>query len=209
MIAVLTGDLVHSSKMSRHTLTSSQHELNRMIEFLSERYQAQGELYRGDSFQIILPQPAHAARSAILLICALKTNARLDHPVDTTLSIGIGGYKFLDDQLSLSQGQAFELSGRGLDNSERGALSLHCADDTQQKYLQLLTQFVSFQLSGITRKQAEVLYLYVTMEFPEHQLIADELKVSRQNVTKHLKRCGAELIRDYILLFEQHLEELP
>lgn len=209
MIAVLTGDLVHSSKMSRHTLTSSQKQLNQMIKFLSDHYQARGELYRGDSFQIILPQPALAARSAILLICALKTNDELDHPVDTTLSIGIGDYKYLDDQVSLSQGQAFELSGRGLDSSERGALSLHCAESRDQQYLGLLTQFVSFHLSSITRKQAEVLYLYISLKFPEHQIIADELQVSRQNVTKHLKRCGAELIQNYILLFEQQLQEQP
>lgn len=202
MIAVITGDLVSSS-----VLTKS--EFNEVLKLLEQRLNGfknsplpEWEFYRGDSFQVVLTQPQHAAKVAVLISGDL-----IQAGYKATLSIAVGGYRALSERPSLSQGQAFELSGRGLDNSPRGELTFHSEKPHVADALVLTTRFVSFLLNGLTRKQARVLCLYLDMECAEHQLLAEQLGTTRQNVSSHLKRAGAGLIVDYLALFERLMTE--
>lgn len=202
MIAVITGDLVSSSSLEQSELEQLFRLLEQRLSELSIDPAPTWEFYRGDSFQIVLTRAQHAAKVALLLASDL---IHAGHKA--TLSIGVGDYRALHERPSLAQGRAFELSGRGLDNTPRGELTFHSDDARQSDALVLTTRFVSFLLNGLTRKQAEVLSLYLHMNCTEHQLLADQLGTTRQNVSSHLKRAGASLIEDYIGLFARLMTE--
>jgi len=63
--------------------------------------------------------------------------------------------------------------------------------------------FLHHLLDGLTEKQAEVLYYYIDFDFPEQQSIADYMNMTRQNITTHLKRSGAELVKAYLLGYRE------
>lgn len=202
MIAVITGDLVGSSTLTKNEFKQVLALLEQRLQSFKKGFAAEWEFYRGDSFQVVLKQPQHAARAAVLLASELIAAGH-----QATISMGVGAYRTLEDRPSLSQGQAFELSGRGLDESARGELTFQSGHQNLNDTLGLSTRFVSFLLNGLTRKQAQVLGLYVDMNCAEHQALADKLGTSRQNVSSHLKRSGASLIEDYIGLFARLMME--
>lgn len=202
MIAVITGDLVSSSMLTGDEFDKVFGLLKRRLQSFSSLSASDWEFYRGDSFQIVFMQPQQAAKAAVLIAGEL---IQAGH--GATLSIGVGSYRTLKGKPSRSQGQAFELSGRGLDASARGDLTFHSDEPRYLDALALSTRFVSFVLNGLTRKQAQVLCLYVENDYPEHQALADQLGTTRQNISSHLKRAGASLIESYIELFTRLLAE--
>lgn len=196
MIAVITGDIVHSRKLSQQQLSQLLRALNNEIEQFNKRVQLKAEFYRGDSFQIALAEPSSAARLALLLITRLKS---LKGRATLSLAVAEGNYQ------SGLQGEAFELSGLGLDRSSRGEFTFHSSNRALQNTFDLATQFLSYVLLGHTSKQAEVLRLFIDLGFPDHQVIAEKLGTTRQNVSAHLSRAGAHLVENYIELFEKQL----
>ena len=72
----------------------------------------------------------------------------------------------------------------------------------------LLMEFANRLLSGITAKQAQILYWWILLGFPEHKVIADQLSVSRQNINTHLLRSNADLFKKLLLNFSEQIERL-
>ncbi|AEE22698.1 hypothetical protein Glaag_1748 [Glaciecola sp. 4H-3-7+YE-5] len=205
MIAVLTGDLVDSTAMPLEDYQLAVGIMEKYLAKCQARFSTQGEIYRGDSLQLIFKQPQHAMRAAIelrsLLFCAENTQ----QPLGITLSIGLGEQLIDGNKPSVSQGSAFTLSGRGLDNTPSGHISLHHESTAFYDALVLATKFLDSVLYSHTQKQAQVLYHYLSMDFPTHTQLAKALSTSQQNVTKHLARIGADLIKDYVVFFEEKL----
>lgn len=207
MIAVLTGDLVDSTQLNKQTYVTSLKIMEELYQQFTDAYQSTYELYRGDAFQLVFTQPQFVMRCAIMLKLALYSHADLSHSVKVNLSVGLGDYTFLDKKNSRSQGEAFELSGRGLDKNKEGSLTIHCAQKRLKDILELPTQFLDRLLSGLTVKQARVLLAYIQDDFADQQKIADKIGTSRQNINLHLNRLGSELVYNYIQHFEQLLTE--
>lgn len=209
MIAVLTGDIVNSTQLSESDYRLVTNNVKSSCEVLKQRFEAQWELYRGDGFQVSVPTPEKAMLCAIILKTSLRRMFSDGEPVDITLSIGIGNQTIHSEKLGTSFGSAFLLSGHGLDHSPKGELTIHVDQKMAvlSNALSLTTRFISHFLSQLSKKQSEVLYYYVLMSYPEQQIIAELISTSRQNVSKHLNRAGAELIKDYLLFFEEQLEQ--
>jgi predicted DNA-binding protein YlxM (UPF0122 family) len=205
MIAVLTGDIVDSTKMSPadHQATIEMFRYN--IQYFAQHFAASGEIYRGDSVQICFKQPQYAMKSAVLLKMSLLQSQTTTKPISVTLALGLGDASVIGVTPGVSQGSAFIYSGRGLDNAKSGDLSLHAQNAQLQEKLGLATKFLNHLLSSLTRKQARVLYYYVLLNYPTHQKLADQLQTSQQNITKHLSRIGACLVEEYLLFFEQQI----
>lgn len=201
MIAVITGDLVHSGKMTDIQLTQAQQIIEQQLASARQQGGA-GALYRGDAFQLALPQPAAGLRAALLIVTALRSE---DYRV--TLSLGVGAGP-VSKQPRTAQSPAYVVSGRGLEQTARGDLSVHSESTKANEMLALTTAFLSFLLQNLTRKQAQVLYAWVEASFCEHHLVATKLATSRQNVSLHLQKLGGHLIEAYSHHFHQWLNTL-
>ena len=207
MIAVLTGDLVDSTAMPAKDYQCAVNIMNDYLAKCQTRFAAKGEIYRGDSIQLIFKQPQHAMRAAIELRSLLFSTDATQAPLGITLSVGLGEQLIDGNKPSVSQGSAFTLSGRGLDSTPSGHISLHHEGGAFYDALVLATQFLDNVLYSHTQKQARVLFHYLSMDFPTHTQLANALSTSQQNVTKHLARIGADLIKAYVVFFEEKLNK--
>jgi len=201
MIAVNTGDIVHSRRLSQAQLNTALDTIRQQVSWVDKDGNVNMEFFRGDSFQITLLDPRELATLVILIHCALRQIS-----CRATLSLAVGQGE-LKKQLAGAYGEAFELSGLGLDATKRGEISFDSSNNLLKNSFKVSTQFLSFLLESLTIKQAEVLELFVCDNFPEHQHIADKLKTSRQNITAHLNKSGADLVKAYIIHYQQLIRE--
>lgn len=201
MIAVITGDIVHSRRLSRAQLNTALETIRQQVQRVSNDNKVSVAFFRGDSFQISLLDPQSLATLVVLIYCALR---QIDCRATMSLAVGQGDVK---PQLAGAYGEAFDLSGLGLDSTKRGEITFHSSQTLLKNSFQISTQFLRFLLDSLTAKQAEVLELFVAENFPDHQYIADRLKTSRQNITAHLNKAGADLVRAYIVHYEQLIME--
>lgn len=208
MIAVLTGDLVNSTKMANETYSDVINSLKECLQDAHIKYNAIGEIYRGDEFQIQYPKPIYALKSTLLIKLALHLSKFSPKPIQCTLSLAYGTHSVYDKKPNTSSGPVFIESGRGLEKTQRGELSIHFAQINNNSDILLLTQFLNHLLNRLTKTQAELLYKYIENDFAEHKKMADITGTTRQNISNRLGNIGAFLIRDYIEVINNKVMQL-
>lgn len=131
--AVLTGDLVRSSKLTSDESQGAMQWLRdavRAFEALHPQSIA-GELdtFRHDSWQLLMTQPALSLRAAVYLRAALKLHSNKHARYDTRISIGVGEVETVaESRISDSRGSAFTISGKNLDAMGRNRLVFEAQD---------------------------------------------------------------------------------
>ncbi|BAN50126.1 hypothetical protein [Metapseudomonas resinovorans] len=188
--AVLTGDLIHSQS-SNDTLAyidSLQAVLNR----LEAPFGFKAETFRGDGFQLVPERTADAVRCAVLLRAGLIASSPSKERWDARIAVGIGA---VESQRGF--GEAFVLSGQGLDGMKKNSLAVFCSDSQLQERLGLVTEFVGAILDGWTAVEAQTYYLQA-LEGRDQQGTAQLLGKSRVTVNKALQRANARLVDRYL-----------
>lgn len=150
--AVMSGDLVHSRRISADKKEILNSYMKKAFEFYgirlninSKENNHQLEFFRGDSFQAVLDKPEYAFRMAILLRARLRNLTRIKDknevlgdfenlpkkyekqisPAklwDARIAIGIGTISHQAKTVSESDGTAFLLSGHLLDQFKKDEL---------------------------------------------------------------------------------------
>lgn len=120
LYAVLTGDLVDWSRLPVDVRTSSIGHIRAAAEALDEIWPGivVGALdtFRGDGWQLVLGEPGRSLRASVFMRAALRMESPTTNTLDTRVSIGIGRVEsMVPERISESFGEAFSLSGRGLD----------------------------------------------------------------------------------------------
>jgi len=200
--AVLTSDIVHSTKLEAKTYALVMKTLQKLLKSHEVRYQCKSEMFRGDSFQVLYTNINDAMKSVLSLRLYLQSGIECPS-IKLTQSLAIGNVEQTSENLSISLGEAFILSGRSLDKATRGDLVLNFGSELWSTDLTVSTLFLRHLLNALTEKQAEVLYYYIDFDFPEQKSIADHMNMTRQNVATHLKRSGAELVKAYLLGYSE------
>jgi hypothetical protein len=197
--AVLTGDLVKSSKLSVEQSRKAIELLKRRAGEFEKTFQGaiQGELdsFRHDSWQLLMKRPALAIRATIFLRASVKMQSDATTRFDTRIAIGIGTVDSISRRrISDSRGAAFTLSGKALDamNGQHLAFASEnslAGDCIAQGMIPLLdcvisdwtateSRAVHGALLGRTQEQSAA-------KWPVDQ---DETPPSRQAVAKALRR---------------------
>lgn len=198
--AVLTSDIVHSTKLSTTQYTKVMHSLKTILDKHLSHYHCQYEIFRGDSFQVLYPDIKVAMNSALSLRLYLQSG--IDCPaIKLTQSFAIGSIEQGAHDMNSSLGEAYVISGRALDSAARGDFTVNFGKTMHTHDLSLSSLFLQKLLNGLTEKQSEVLYYYLDANFPEQQTIAQQMGMTRQNIATHLKRSGADLVKAYLLTY--------
>ena len=192
MIAVLTADLVDSTKLN----TSELVQVTDWLENYFDRHlsNAHSSIYRGDEFQVIFNEYQSATYQTILL--KLKLQNQFQWKQLCTMSLAFGEATLLADTPQTSQGPVFVTSGRGLEKTKRGEITLHDAQLTTRADT-LLLKYVNHQMNKLTTTQIELLITYFENHFPEHKELALLTDTTRQNISSRLSAMGADLLRDF------------
>lgn len=217
--AVITADLVNSSGMSfdqkERLLECIQ---NRLIQLQSNGIIINGQLYRGDSFQCLLTSPANGLRAALILKtyiksldpASLKSSPLqetasglifIDKMFDVRVSIGMGDVVYNKSELGLSDGEAFHLSGRKLDDMKKQKLTFAIStEDGYKEELITLSTLLDFIISKTTALQCEVITLKLE-GFTEVD-IAERLAVQQSAVNQRAAAAGWNAIEHAVKRFE-------
>ncbi|WP_111412302.1 hypothetical protein [Billgrantia lactosivorans] len=206
-IAVLTGDLVDSRKASDPKRLFE--VLDATLEAITGRYGGQSERYRGDGFQLALPDPASAMPAAVLLRAALIRHSEERQRWDARIAVAIGKDRWQPGQgVSEASGEVFVHSGQALDAMSEGSAHLCLVEDRPSECLALLTRFVDDLIDGWSRYAAEAVYLSLWHEEPQ-QALARRLGISQPSVHKRLRAARWPLLDDYLRHLEQRFKDNP
>lgn len=203
MIAVITGDLIDSSLYKKELLEEVLNTLKKEFKNIEEDFRSsnlQFKIYRGDSFQGVVEHPEKALRISLQIKTAInripinnpqKNNANLKL-ADFRMAIGIGSFDFERDSIAESNGQAFQFSGRTLDEMKSLHRKIRLKTPQEEVNSEFNTSF--FLLDMLTDKwssaSAEVVY-YLLKGLKERE-IASELNISQSAVNQRKKTAGWE-----------------
>jgi hypothetical protein len=207
-IAVITGDLVKSRTIKDgdvetviNSLKATFNEVNRKILFNKASFQ----IFRGDSFQAIIPNPELALITTIIIRSHLRTfesKSRItglkksDKPInyaytDARIAIGIGDVSYLGDKISESQGEAFQRSGHLLDKlkKENDRLGVDTPWEKINKEFYVESKLADAVISRWTANTAMAVFIHLLDKKNQSEL-ASELKISQPASHKRLVTYG-------------------
>ncbi|MFC4665820.1 hypothetical protein [Falsiporphyromonas endometrii] len=196
---VITGDIVSSSHIRlelRKKLLVAMREIAEDLKSLSD---LKIEFFRGDSFQILVEQPEKTLLAAVLFRAGLisRTPEKSKQHWDARISIGVGEVNFLADDIVVSDGEAFQFSGKGMDNMKKRRLVLHTRWVPINEELSISTAFADDVISGWTQAQAEAIYLALLHDIPQKE-IASQIEKTPQTVSKLLSYAKEDLIKKFL-----------
>ena len=158
MVAVITGDIINSSGTNPKTwLKILKKELNAV-----GKSPVYWEIYRGDSFQLLVPDALNALWIAIKIKAALKTINLLD----VRMAIGIGDKHYHAAKITEANGPAFVYSGEQFEllKKEKINLAIRSGREMFDKEMNLYLKLALNIMDDWTENAAAIVKL--SMEHP-------------------------------------------
>ena len=201
--AVLTGDIVKSREISpRAQLIET---LKEALETAKETHHAEYDLYRGDSFQVVVPSAPAAALVAIIIRSRLISHSpKSSKTWDARISIGIGGITYRGEKVTDSDGPAFVLSGKSMNelSKKNRRLIIKAPWEQADRSLSLVTRFADDIISNWSRYSAET--AFYSLVYKESQsILAKRLGKSQSTINSRIATAKLKLVKAYI----QHVKE--
>jgi len=212
MVAVLTADLVESSLYEEEVLEKVLNTLKAEFAHIRDTYGEDNvrlKIYRGDSFQGVIKKPEEALKIALQIKAAVnrihlkktKKNKAYSKIADFKIAIGIGTQNIEREAISESNGQAFQFSGRTLDEMKTENQKTRLKTELEDVNAEFNTSF--FLMDTITDKwstaSAEVVY-YLLSGLIERE-IATEINISQSAVNQRKKAAGWEAISELLIRY--------
>ena len=196
---VITGDVIGSSNIKPENRSLLLDCLNAMKDELISISPFKMEIFRGDSFQLLVEQPEKTIELAILLRAGLKhhTPSKKEGIWDAKVSVGIGTVNFISDEIITSDGEAFQYSGRLFDKMGKQRLMVKTPWSNVDEELSVSTPFADDIITRWSIKQAGMVYLSL-MKNQSRKDLAELAGTSAQNVSDILSTAREALIRKYI-----------
>jgi DNA-binding CsgD family transcriptional regulator len=196
--AVLTGDIVNFTKLQdeeRLKLISATESL--LKSWVSQPNEA--EVFRGDSFQLIIGDITTAIKKGIQLICWFKKHSDEKNKIylSSRISVGIGAISYKGKSVLDSDGEAFHLSGRNFDKmTDNEILSIKTANDDINEQIAIILTFANIVIGQLTAAQAEVIYMAID-NYTQTRM-AEVLGIKQGAVNSRLKLANWKTIHDGI-----------
>lgn len=225
MYATITGDIIGSSK-----LNSSQR--NEVFSALKEDFMTLNELntmtfpfefIRGDSFQGVTRDIYNSLNLALQMKCvfrrkytgtkgvqkkqnAERKNWRVYNNLDVRLSVGIGKIEYLKNDQSISDGEAFKLSGRALEAMKtRGQkLLITTTNKALNRELEVELKLLDAIIDKWTPMSAEVVY-HLLFHKTERE-ISEIFNVSQSAINQRKRTAGWDGIEMLLKNFKYLME---
>lgn len=197
--AVLTGDIVASSQRSlegQRLLPEVVHRVSREVkEHFEEAFHSEIDVFRGDSWQMVIIRPKDALRIGCFIRSRMRSEPSYRH-LDSRISIGIGAIDYLpENNVSTGNGQAFRLSGEGLESlPSYSRMSLTFPNQHQAvlpQALNVIVQLMDLQMQRWTGKQAEAVS-GALINLTQKEIATSWVRepVTQQAISQHLEGAG-------------------
>jgi len=212
--AVLTGDIVSSSRINQERGNRVLEEILAIEKDIKGRFpssvHAGVDVFRGDSWQLVVRDPTSALRIALYFRAQLRSAAGMD----SRISIGFGTVDYLPaGEVSTGTGAAYTLSGMGLkDILKPVRMKLKFTSEQTSsltRSLDTITGLIDLQVQRWTRKQAAA-SAGSLVGLTQEQIALDweDEPVSQQAISQHLESAGWYQIRKSLQFVETVLPEV-
>jgi hypothetical protein len=202
-VGIITADIIESTDIHFDSKESTFAQFNIGLELIKKKYKTDYEWYRGDAFQLKTKNIAISLRVVLLIKFWIKSfEKEPKKSYDVRLSLGIGTIEIDKKELSLSDGEAFRISGRNLDNLKPSKQSLIIdANDINSNSLKIESQLLNAIIDGITPIQSKVLF-YKLKGLKEDE-IAKHLGLAQSTINQHSSSGNWNTISKYLDYFEK------
>ena len=211
--AVITGDIVHSSRLSPEDwekLHAIMKESSRSLrEFFKEVAPLDVDIFRGDSWQLLTLDPSKSLRISLFYRAIIR--AKMGKPnIDTRMAIAVGGIDSIPEtRVSEGHGEAYTLSGEALDRLTKSKAAKMCfvhENDELALTFDIIVRLIDAIATQWTDKQA--LAFSGALRGMKQEEIAEKLwekRITQQAVAQHLSRAGWDAVEQGIVYFESRL----
>ncbi len=203
--AVLTADIVNSTGLGSGVEETVLQVLQQVLSpYLTE-------FYRGDSFQAFLEDPVVSLRVALLCrALTISVTAAEEGPAvsDVRISIGLGPVKLPVRTPGMGRGEAFLLSGRGLDGIQKTErrLAIISGQAIADIGLEVMADHLDAIYQQMTPKQAAAIGWL--LQGVTQQEVAVHLNKSRSTVSQLAAAGGWGEIEKILEQFEKLINQL-
>lgn len=196
---VITGDIIDSSAIQIEYRDFLVKSIQKITDELMVIEPLKIEFFRGDSFQMIIDSPENAMKIAVLLRAGLKSHTPKECKKlwDARLSLGVGTISYHANNIVLSDGEAFQYSGRELDEMGKRRLIVKTRWSEVNEELRVSTAFADDVISSWSVSQSQATYQALLYNTPQKD-IAHKFQKSAQNISKLLSAAKITLIQMYI-----------
>lgn len=203
MTSVITADIIHSRRQADPTVWSD--PLKKLLGTLGKTPET-WEIYRGDSFQLEIPQPAEALRTAIRIKAVIKC-----HPgLDVRMAIGIGKPAFRASAIAESNGEAFIYSGEKLEEIKKAKCTLAIRTPWQDfdQEMNLILRLGLIVMDSWSSKAAETVHHILEHPDMDQQHIGHQLGISQSSFSGRRKRAHLDDILDIDAIYRKKVNIL-
>lgn len=216
--AVLTGDIAGSSDLPDDLRAGLPGALLDAFasarEHFPEAVSHPIDIFRGDSWQVLVLEPSRALRIALYMRARLRGSFP-DARVDTRVAIGMGTVDFVPEtDISGGDGEAFRLSGGALDEMGRSfRMAFAIADRLPQSIGRLIdaaAKLIDVKAVAWTPRQGFAIaqaLLGMTQEEIGNAWL--DRPIAQQSVAQHLSSAGWAAIEHALAVVEATLSDRP
>lgn len=202
LTSVITGDIIRSRT------TDNPLWLPKLKKSLSEEGTTPRtwQIYRGDSFQVEVKDPADAFLAAIRIKASIKTVKNLD----VRMAIGIGEKKYTGSKITESDGEAFVHSGEKLETLKKHKQNLAIKTPWAEfdREMNICFRLASIPMDGWTTNSAELIQMLINHRNFTQKVLAKRLGITQPSISERQNRSHYEEIMDLESLFREKVNKL-
>ncbi|PWK17907.1 SatD family protein [Xanthomarina spongicola] len=202
MTSVITGDIIKSRDTQPDIWLETLKQALSKLEPDSHYW----DIYRGDSFQIEVRDYLQSFISAVYIKACIKTIKGLD----VRMAIGIGNKTFEGNNVTESNGTAFQNSGTLIEFLKREKLNLKIKTNNHNldNELNLYFKLALIGMDNWTSNSAEIVKVHLNHPSKIQQEIAEIIGISQDAVSKRMKRANLDEILELNQMYKSKLAKL-
>jgi hypothetical protein len=202
LYSVITGDIVKSSKLSldKHKLLikvmrSCSKDISKVF---PEALKYEPELFRGDSWQLLVQKPEFALNIALFYRAYLRAKMQLDS-LNERMAISIGTVDFVESSFGI--GDAYKISGKALDKKGKRKIKFVSDILSESAVLDLIIQNTDFISSKWTSRQSKIVLL--ALQNMDQKAIASKLHITQSAVSQQMDAAGWIIVFENLVYFKK------
>jgi hypothetical protein len=202
VISVITGDIIQSRTTANPLWLP---KLKKTLSLLGKSPRT-WQVFRGDSFQVEIKDPAEAFLTAIRIKATIKTIRNLD----VRMAIGIGNKKYSSNKITESDGEAFANSGETFETLKKAKKNLAIKSPWSDFDREMNVCFTlgCIPMDNWTANSAELVHILVTRRHLTQKALARRLGVSQPSVSERQNRSHFEEIMQLDELYREKINKL-
>lgn len=200
--SVITGDIIQSRKTNNLLWLP---KLKKTLSLEGKSPQT-WQVYRGDSFQVEVKDPANAFLTAIRIKASIKTVKSLD----VRMAIGIGDKKYSSQRVAESDGEAFVHSGEKFETLKRIKQTLAIKSNWPDfdREMNVFFRLAAIPMDNWTSNSAELIQILAQDQNLTQKALAKRLGVTQPSISERQNRAHFDEVMELEQLYREKVNKL-